>query len=319
MLSNSSKALLIGINYSSIPANILFGCIDDVNNVKSMLVNTYKYAPSNITMITDDVNSICMPTYDNILNSLKRIVSASTTSNEIWIHYSGHGSQIQDLNTDETDKLDEVIVPIDYKTRGFITDDMIFDIIKNINCKAIIVFDSCNSESLCDLEWTFENDNGIITHKQNNNKTIPNPNIFMFSGCRDNQLSNEKYMVNTGDIEGVMTNALLTCLNTNNYTCSINKLYKDICIYCQINKNIQQPGFSSSYSSPLYNFINPYSTNVSIIKLKQTTQLNDLTKSKIHTIPISNSKKKIAIIPPTKNLQMNYNPTNMKMRLNLTK
>ena len=318
MSSNSSKALLIGINYSSIPTNTLSGCIDDVNNVKTMLVNVYKYSPSNITMITDDANSICMPTYDNILNSLKKIVSASTTCNEIWIHYSGHGSQILDLNADETDKLDEVIVPIDYKTKGFITDDMIFNIIKNINCKAIIVFDSCNSESVCDLEWTFENDGGIITRKQNNNKTIPNPNIFMFSGCRDNQLSIEKYMVNTGNIEGVLTNAFLACLNMNNYTCSINKLYKDICIYCQINKNIQQPCFSSSYSSPLYNFINPYSTNLSVIKIKHSTQLNDSIKSKIHTTSIPNSKKKNAI-PPPKNLQMNYRPTNMRMGLNLTK
>ena len=197
---STSKALLIGINYTSIPNNRLKGCINDIYHMNTMIINNYKYLPENIVMLHDDTNNpAALPTYNNIITQLKNIVNASSKCNEIWIHYSGHGSQIVDKNMgninslDEIDGLDEVIVPIDYATRGLITDDLIFTIIQNIKCTAMLVFDSCHSATVCDLGWSFENDSGIVTRKQNNKKYIANPNIFMFSGCKDNQNSLDIY------------------------------------------------------------------------------------------------------------------------------
>ena len=148
-------------------------------------------------------------------------------------------------------------MPCDANTAGIITDDMIFNIIKGIKCKAILVFDCCHSATICDLEWSFTNDGGLITRKQINNHTIMNPNIYMFSGCKDNQLSLDMYNTAKNAFDGILTNSLIACLQTNNYTCSIQKLYLDICVYIKTNNknSAQQPGFSSSYSIPSYYFI----------------------------------------------------------------
>ena len=96
------KALLIGINYYSSPSVRLNGCIDDVNNIRGVLIDAYDYDLANIVTLRDDeLRSQYQPTRDNIINNLKQLVSQTSQLEEIWIHYSGHGSQIQDQNGDE--------------------------------------------------------------------------------------------------------------------------------------------------------------------------------------------------------------------------
>lgn len=123
----AKKALLIGINYINSP-NQLYGCINDVINMRNMLIDAYGYDSNNITVLREYTNNL--PTRANIINNITSIVSQSGNLKELWIHYSGHGSQIGDRNNDETDGLDEIIVPLDYQDSGFITDDVIFNIMK---------------------------------------------------------------------------------------------------------------------------------------------------------------------------------------------
>jgi hypothetical protein len=74
-----------------------------------------------------------------MMKALTDIVAESSKCEEIWIHYSGHGSQVRDRDGNEADGMDEVVVPVDYTTAGFIVDDDIFNIIKNIKCRAMIL------------------------------------------------------------------------------------------------------------------------------------------------------------------------------------
>lgn len=86
-------ALLIGANYSRDPLINLKGCIDDITNMKDMLIGHYGYDISNIVMLRDDVDTEDMlPTKTNMINRMNEIVSKSKYAEEIWIHYSGHGS-----------------------------------------------------------------------------------------------------------------------------------------------------------------------------------------------------------------------------------
>ena len=124
----SKKALLIGINYYETPSARLNGCINDAVNVRNMLIDAYGYDSANITVLRDDTANN-KPTAVNIVKQLTSIIAQSASLKEIWIHYSGHGSQINDTNGDESDLLDEVIVPSDYATAGVVTDDMILSII----------------------------------------------------------------------------------------------------------------------------------------------------------------------------------------------
>lgn len=257
------KALLIGINYYSSPAVSLSGCIDDVNNIRGVLIDAYDYDITNIVTLRDDeLRAQYQPTRDNIINNLKQLVSQSSTLEEIWIHYSGHGSQIQDTNGDEKSGLDSILVPCDYQQRGFIIDDELLNIIKNIKCRAILAFDSCHSGTVCDLPWSFEykDANGYVRTK-NNNIVIQNPNIYMFSGCKDNQTSDDTYSNEGQQYVGAFTNALINAMRMNRHNVNCMFLYRDTCDYLKGNGYEQLPIFSSSNPTPNYKFIRATQTN----------------------------------------------------------
>jgi hypothetical protein len=254
-MSLQKKALLVGINYASIPGATLKGCINDVVNMSHLLVDAFDYELGNITVLRDDNNNKSLsPSRTNILNNLNNLVNQSSNLSEIWFHYSGHGSQVRDLNGDEVDGRDEIIVPIDYRTSGFITDDEIFNIIKNSKCKTVLLFDSCHSGSICDLQWSFEFNNNIFTKTLNTNKIITNPNIICFSGCKDSQTSADSYSLESQQAVGAFTNSFIHCLRLNRMNVDIMKLYSDLCIYISAQKFTQKPLLSCSSASPLYKF-----------------------------------------------------------------
>ena len=250
------KALLIGINYTSVPGNTLYGCIYDTINMRNMLIDAYDFDVSNITMLRDDMNNAStMPTKSNIINNLNALAQQSANLDEIWIHYSGHGSQIKDTNGDEASKNDQLIVPVDYVKSGYIIDDDLLTIIKNMKCRTILLFDSCNSGTVCDLPWSFQYISpNKYNRTKNNSVVITNPNIFMFSGCKDNQTSADTYSRDNQSPEGAFTNAFIRCLRANHHNISYLSLYQSVCIYLSKNRYTQLPIFSSSNSIPSLTF-----------------------------------------------------------------
>jgi metacaspase-1 len=250
-------ALLIGSNYKNIPNARLYGCINDIINIKNMLIDAYDYNTSNIIMLRDD-NPGMLPTRENIINKLTYVINESANYEELWIHYSGHGSQIVDDNFDEVDGKDEVIVPCDFQKEGFITDDMIFNIIKNSKCRTIIVMDCCNSGSLCDLQWSFENNETTFVKNMNPNREIINPNIFMISGCKDDQSSSDIYDQETNQSCGALTSTFIKCLRNSNHNIGLFNLYDNICDELISSGFLNQlPILSSSYENPQYTFQKP--------------------------------------------------------------
>jgi hypothetical protein len=251
----SKKALLVGCNYTSTPSIRLQGCINDVLNISEVLTNAFDYDLKNIMVLRDDNNNAStMPTRANILNNLMNLVNQSANLKEIWFHYSGHGSQVRDANRDEADGLDEVIVPVDYQRSGLISDDEIFNIIKNSKCKTILLFDSCHSATMCDLQWYFQYENGRVVKSLNVNRAIANTNVFCFSGCKDNQTSADAYSNEQKRGVGAFTDAFIHSLKTNRFNVNIMKLYTDLCAYIQSEGFTQRPAFSASSVNPYYIF-----------------------------------------------------------------
>lgn len=250
----SKKALLIGINYIDSPDNKLNGCINDVINMRNILIDAYGYTAENIVILRDDLNNPSLkPTSDNIIKNLVSIVSQSASLKEIWIHYSGHGSQLMDFNGDEADSLDEIIVPCNYTTAGIITDDMIFQIVSKSRCRTMLIFDSCNSGTVCDLTWNFNtNAQKQIIVTKTNNSAVANPNIVCLSGCRDEQSSADIYSTFTQQHCGAMTSALIECLRWNRHNVDIKKLYIDIVLFMTQNKFTQIPQLSSTAKTPVF-------------------------------------------------------------------
>ena len=245
----AKRALLIGCNYYGSKCQ-LNGCINDIINMSHFLKDALNYKANSILELRDD-NPGSMPTKANILSTLKMAVESSASLTELWIHYSGHGSQIRSLDNDEADGFDEVIVPVDFKNSGFITDDDIFNIIKNVKCRTIIIFDSCCSGSICDLQNMFEfNCKALVRTKDTYKEISGNPNVFVLSGCKDTQTSADTVNMQQRQYVGAFTDSLLYCLRSNECNVDILKLYEDTCSYIKSKGYSQSPVLTCSSPNP---------------------------------------------------------------------
>lgn len=233
----TARALLIGSNYTSTPSATLQGCINDIVNVRNTLIDAYGYKDANITMLRDD-DKTKLPTKKNILSAMATVINSSTAADTVWIHYSGHGTQIRSVTGDESDKLDECIVPSDFVTAGFIDDNAIFNIIRAAKCKLFLCFDSCHSGTVCDLQYSVNCNRGALTYSSNNSKKIENPNIIMLSGCRDAQTSADAYNLFSKQGTGAFTITFLETLRSSDHNIDLLSLYKNVCA------NLQKFGFS---------------------------------------------------------------------------
>lgn len=262
---SNSKALLIGIDYFDSPSNQLPGCINDIEAVQNMLITHYKYLPENIVMLSDILgqNPDLLPTRSIILLQLSNIIQSTINCDEIWIHYSGHGSRIFNRSNESED----IIVPSDYKNAGIITSHDIFAILKNSECKTVTIFDCCNSATICGLPWSFIFDISLNTYitTQTNSSIIKNPSIFELSGSNDNQTSSDVYDITTGKYNGLLTRTMITCLARHNYQCPIMELYIEICKTILEAGYKQNPILSSSSKNLNYIFTSPSLSTKTVI------------------------------------------------------
>ena len=137
------RALIIGIGkYEVLPR--LPGSKNDIELVRQVLLSRYGFSDNNIHVVRDEA-----ATRVGVLSALNKIVKEAGPDDVVYIHYSGHGSQVQDLNGDEPDdQLDETIVPQDGRTEGVpdITDDELEAILSRLKTsQAVVVLDSCHS------------------------------------------------------------------------------------------------------------------------------------------------------------------------------
>jgi hypothetical protein len=136
------RALLIGINrYAAVPG--LKGAVNDVMTMKEVLIQRWGFDPARIALLIDE-----QATRDNMMAALENIVRDSDPQDTVYIHYSGHGSQVQDLNGDEEDGLDETLVPQNGRMPGVrdIVDDELGELLAKLRTrKVLIVLDSCHS------------------------------------------------------------------------------------------------------------------------------------------------------------------------------
>ncbi|ODQ56551.1 hypothetical protein SAICODRAFT_63531 [Saitoella complicata NRRL Y-17804] len=168
------RALFIGINYFG-SSSELKGCINDVRNLSSFLVERYGFKWEDMVILTDDQsNPRSVPLRQNIINAMQWLVSGAQPNDNLFFHYSGHGGQTEDLDGDEDDGFDEVIYPLDFKQNGHIVDDEIhFRMVMPLpaGCRLTAIFDSCHSGSVLDLPYLYST-----------NGTLKEPNLAKEAG-----------------------------------------------------------------------------------------------------------------------------------------
>lgn len=263
------KALLVGINYKN-TENELYGCINDVNNIKSFLTSQCYYQNDKIKLLTEDEET--KPTKDNILLGFDWLLENVVAGDILVFYYSGHGSFVRDTNKDESDLRDEVIVPLDYMENGIIVDDIIMaNLIKKVpsNVTLWCFSDSCNSGTVVDLLYNYRSLCSLKRGKRvNNNQYISSDwtdsfnfsieksrdvigNVYLFSGCKDNEYSNDAFIDNKN--QGAFTFCLLQCLTNrlrtvNENTRFVNGTLKLRTMLKEINCRLDIYGFTTQNS-----------------------------------------------------------------------
>ena len=207
--SNTKKALLIGINYKG-TQNELYGCINDVNCIKDR-ISKQGFTENNIKLITDLTPK--KATRTNILKEFKNLLINSKEGDFLFFAYSGHGFYTRDRNGDERDSYDEMIVSSDLQG---ILDDELKSLIQShlkTNVTLFALFDSCFSGSVLDLKYQYLDSVNYDTYTENSKVLETNGNVFMISGCTDEQQSADAFI--NGKATGAMTWSLLEGLKQN--------------------------------------------------------------------------------------------------------
>lgn len=208
--------VMFGLNYESLPeAYRLNGCINDVKDMQALL---------RTTGVCNEISVFTSPQEtqrDAILQQLTQLSQRTNVEDIglVWIHYSGHGSYVQDLGGsrnggDELDGNDECLVPSDFLTAGMILDDQlrsIFDMF-SANCKVIATIDACHSGTMGDLKymWSIPALPGRPIKSSIQNTTKCDADIVMISGCSDPQTSADAWM--NQRFQGAFTAALMDVL-----------------------------------------------------------------------------------------------------------
>lgn len=222
---NTKRALLIGINYFGTEYQ-LQGCQNDVEAVRQMLIGTFQFKPENIEVLKDreddpehkDPNC---PTKVNILAKLGDLIGAAKYGDELYIHYSGHGSTTADLNGDEPTGYDETIVAADMQQ--IVDDDLSLILVSGLptGVKLRAVFDSCHSGSVLDMPYMYDSYGEIsLTNKYLEEDLIKSDrriNAILISGCQDDQTSEDAWVIGDRKFEGAMTWGLLETLRKHGF------------------------------------------------------------------------------------------------------
>jgi len=224
------RAFLCGINYIG-TSSALNGCINDINNINNFLVKNCGYDPKNITIMTDDPKCQRKPTKENMEAGIRALSVGCKAGDTIVFYYSGHGSDIKDSNGDESDGRDNVLVPLDYESRGIITDDWLFTNLASVLPAGVTLWvftDCCHSGTMMDLQYNLQcnsvcknpkpikynsadwsNQFGMSTER---NK-LTTADVYLFSGCLDPQTSADATIRNQA--QGAFTACFLEFVQAN--------------------------------------------------------------------------------------------------------
>lgn len=156
------KSLLVGINYTG-SDNALEGCHADVDNVAEFIrYRGYGDGIYDQIVLRDDDNTDerYMPTGHNILAAMDWLIAEENT--KCFLHYSGHGGQVDDPSCKHSTGLLDTIVPVDFRDNGQIDADTLHrHLVSKLapNSTLFIILDCCHSGSTLELPYVYRSDN----------------------------------------------------------------------------------------------------------------------------------------------------------------
>jgi len=138
------KAVLCGLNaYADAP---LKGCINDAENLRRLLIETYGFRADDIHLLRD-----AEAVKGRLRQEWQWLTAGARAGDVLVFHFSGHGSNVPDTSGDETgDGRDEITCLADMDFRNpatYLSDDEWFDWVQGVNeaARLIVIKDTCHS------------------------------------------------------------------------------------------------------------------------------------------------------------------------------
>ena len=246
----AKKALLIGINRYKIPGADLRGCINDVKNMQGVLTQMYGFAGKDITVLTDFA-----ATTKAMQAAMSKLVREARQGDVLLLHYSGHGSNVQDVSGDEPDRRDEILCPTDLDWHKPLLDDWLrktFDRLRT-GVSLTVIMDCCHSgtntrvvlppdapsiprylpnpldileaESGRKLRGKVKGSLRVSSAPKREKSDVVDANIseLLIAGCRDTQTSADAYI--GGSYNGALTYCLVETLKAGGGNISFRALH----------------------------------------------------------------------------------------------
>ena len=141
------KALLIGIDaYQNVLP--LIGPVNDAKAMREFITADLGFGDGDVRLLVD-----ADATRANILREIEEwLIDGTRPGDEVFFYFSGHGFQQPDTSGDESDRLDETLVPVDVVVRndktiaGMIADDEIAALLNRLSGRRVtVVVDACHS------------------------------------------------------------------------------------------------------------------------------------------------------------------------------
>ena len=157
---NKKRSLLIGCNYFKQEEATLKSCHDDIRSMKDYIINVHGFPEDKdlMTVLLDD-NMHQPPTHYNIVQAFKSLSEKSQPGDAVFVQFTGHGGRVLDDTSDsESESYDEIIVPSDYKSSGFIRDTLIFKTLLAPMREGVhmtILLDANDTGVMLDLPYTW--------------------------------------------------------------------------------------------------------------------------------------------------------------------
>jgi hypothetical protein len=245
-MNKSKCALLIGCNYAN-TTNPIKGCTVDVIQMKGILIDAYQYNINNITLLRDD-DPLNLPTKESILFNLNKIISSSYNYSEIFVYYSGHGSEIilNNKNNDGSEIIlnndNTIIVPCDYKQNDTILSTDFYNIIEYVQCPLKIILDS----KIQGFKLQYQYNTSPKINMTLTNPVIINQLITVYSRIDNNKMSDiiinlireNNYSLKYSDILYTVKNSILYSSQQLNLTSNfMNYLYHNYSLLVETIKN----------------------------------------------------------------------------------
>lgn len=143
------KALLIGVN-DYLHIGDLRGCVNDVTNVRHLLMRYYGLSPERISLLVDH-----SATKDRIKKRYDWLIDGARAGDHLLFHFSGHGSYVRDFDGDEKrralrDETDELACLYDMNWRDpntYVIDDEFGAMFKCLpkEVQLTVILDCCHS------------------------------------------------------------------------------------------------------------------------------------------------------------------------------